>query len=284
MKNIIKLEFIKTLGYPGFKTIAVLHITLFLLAVIVCSNIKLPLQAIFGSQIHLQEIRLDKLFSFPWIWSTISWIGSWFNLLLGILAITLVGNEYQFRTFRKQIIDGVSRKQMLYAKMTIMATLAVYAFLLVLLTGLVFGFFFSENITFSSIFEKFPYVFVLLEQAFAYMMLGVLFASIFKNNALSIVTFILFFFPGEPILRNFFPSAITKFFPIKIISNLTPIPDFFDITTRDMIQVNGKSPLSLQNMGLIPDSLTVGISTLVCLAYIAIFYFATKTIMEKRNF
>lgn len=274
MKKIIRLELIKTLGYPGFRTIIILHAALFLLVVTIGSRINM----------NIQGIRLDKLFAFPHVWATLSWIGSWFNLLLGILAIVLVGNEHQFRTFRKQIIDGVSRNQMLHGKMIIMSTLAVYALFLVLVSGLVVGMIFSDSITFASIFEKFPYVLVLFVQSFAYMMLGMLFGFIFRNNALSIISFILFFFPGEPILRAFFPSEIDRFFPIKIISNLTPMPDFVDISTRDMIQINGSSPASLQKLGLLPDSLTVGASTLVCIAYIVIFYFAIKLIMEKRSF
>jgi ABC-2 type transport system permease protein len=274
MKNIIKLEFIKTLGYPGFRTIIILHAALFFLVVTIGSQISL----------NIQGVRVDKLFAFPYVWGTLSWIGSWFNLLLGILAIVLVSNEYQFRTFRKQIIDGVSRSQLLLAKMVVIATLALYALLLVLLTGFIFGIIFSNGITVSSIFEKFPYVMVLFVQSFAYMMLGMLFGFIFRNSGLSIITFILFFFPGEPILRAFFPSEIDQFFPIKIISNLTPMPDFVDITTRDMMQINGSSPASLQKLGLVPESLTVGVSTLVCFAYIIIFYFAIKLIIERRSF
>jgi len=273
VNRIFKLEFIKTLGYPGFKTIIILHAALFLLVVTIGSQ----------ANLNVQGVRLDKLVSFPSVWATLSWVGSWFNLLLGILAIILVGNEHQFRTFRKQIIDGVSRNQLLYAKMAVMAFLAIYALLLVLIPSFVLGFFFSDSITLSSIFEKFPFVLVLFVQSFAYMMLGMLFAFIFRSNAVSIVTFILFFFPGEPILRAFFPSSVDRFFPIKIISNLTPMPDFLDITTREMIQINGKSP-SLQNMGLLPETFSVGTSTLICLAYILIFYIIIKLIIERRNF
>jgi len=273
MKNIIKLEFIKTLGYPGFRTIVILHAALFLLVVII------------GAQVNLQfqGIKLDVLVSFPYVWETLSWIGSWFNILLGILAIILVGNEFQFRTFRKQIIDGASRNQLLNAKMVVMATLAIYALVLVLLSSFLLGFIYSDSVTFSSIFEKFPFVLVLFVQSFAYMMLGMLFALLLKNNAISIVTFILFFFPGEPILRAFFPDSIDRFFPIKIISNLTPMPDFLGIASKQMIQINGKSP-SFQSMGLMPDTISVWAATLVCLAYIVLFYFLSKYIIERKNF
>ena len=286
MKNIIKLEFVKTLGYPGFRTIVILHIILFFLVVLVASNFKIPLQAILGTKANfpISALGINKLFAFPYVWATISWIASWFNILLGILVIMLVGNEYQFRTFRKQILDGVSRNQMLNAKMIIMATLAFYALILVLFTGLVFGIIYSDSFTLTSIFEKIPFVLVLFIQSFAYMMLGMLFALIFKSNSISIITFILFFFPGEPILRAFFPDSIDRFFPIKIISNLTPMPDFVEILSKDIIQINGKAPASLQSMGLLPDTFAIWISTLVCLGYIAVFYYASKMIIERRNF
>lgn len=274
MKNIIKIEFIKTWGYPGFRTLIILHSILFLLVVTIGSQINMSIQG----------LRIDKLFAFPNVWATFSWIGSWFNLLLGIIAISLVGNEHQFRTFRKQIIDGLSRTQILHGKMIVITVLAAYALALILLTGLVFGLFYSDSISFGSIFEKTPYVLVLFIQSFAYMMLGMLFAFVFKSNALSIVTFILFFFPIEPILRLFFPSVISQFFPIKIISNLTPMPDFLGITTSEMIQVNGRSPLSLQNLGVAQDALSVGASAFVGIMYIGLFYALCRIIIERRNY
>ncbi|HCT30489.1 MAG TPA: hypothetical protein DIW31_07095 [Bacteroidales bacterium] len=273
MRNILKLEFIKTLGYPGFRTIVILHAVLFLLVVVIGSRVNL----------QFQGIKLDILVSFPYVWETLSWIGSWFNILLGILAIILVGNEFQFRTFRKQIIDGVSRNQLLNAKMIVMATLSIYALVLVLLSSFLLGFVYSDSITISSVFEKSPFVFVLFIQSFAYMMLGMLFALVLKNNAISIVTFILFFFPGEPILRAFFPDSIDRFFPIKIISNLTPMPDFLGITSKQLIQINGKSP-SFQSMGLMPENLNVWFAALVCLAYIGLFYLLSKYVIERKNF
>ena len=62
------------------------------------------------------------------------------------------------------------------------------------------------------------------------------------------------------------------------------MPDFLAILSRNFIQVNGKSPASLQSMGLLPDSFAVWVSTMVCIGYILIFYYASKLIVERRNF
>jgi len=274
MQRILKLEFIKTIGYPAFRAIVVLHAILFLLVVLV------------GSQIDLgvNGIRVDRLFAFPHVWSTLAWVGSWFNLLLGILVITLVGNEHQFRTFRKQIIDGVSRPQLLVAKMAVIGTLSVYATLLVVISGLAFGILFTENLAGVSILSNVHLVLVLFVQAFAYMMMGMLAALLFKNNALSIMLFLLFYFIIEPILRVFFPSSIDQFFPVKIIANLTPMPDFVGITAGDLIQINGATPTNLYSMGILQEPLSVGYATLVCMGYILVFYIVCRLIVLRRNF
>ena len=55
------------------------------------------------------------------------------------------------------------------------------------------------------------------------MSLGLIIAIIIRSSALSIIifTFSIFF---ESILSYFVPDAIAQFLPLKIISNLTPVP------------------------------------------------------------
>jgi hypothetical protein len=62
------------------------------------------------------------------------------------------------------------------------------------------------------------------------------------------------------------------------------MPDFVGITTSDLIQINGSSPASFQNMGVTTESLSVGMSTLICIGYIIIFYIAAKQIVKRYNF
>ncbi|PKP38827.1 MAG: hypothetical protein CVT98_04695 [Bacteroidetes bacterium HGW-Bacteroidetes-15] len=235
-------------------------------------------------KINIQGITIEKLFHFPHIWNTFAWIASWFNLLLGILAIMLVSNEFQFRTFRKQLIDGLSRSELLYSKVLVFILLAVYTMLLVFFSGFIFGVLKSPSFSLANFIEGLPYLPVLFIQSLGYMLMAMLFAFIIKNTALSIVSFILYFFPIEPIIRVFIPDAAIQYMPVKIIANLTPMPDFVGISLGDVIQIDGESGPGLYSMGIISEPMPLIYSSLIVTAYCLLFVFISKFLVRNKNF
>src|SRR6476620_12364350 len=63
-----------------------------------------------GSSITINgQMAGTSLYKFPDLWQKLTYIASYFNLLLGILVIILITDEYSFRTLRQQIIDGYFR-------------------------------------------------------------------------------------------------------------------------------------------------------------------------------
>lgn len=274
MKSLINIERIKTLYSPSFRTIIILHASLFFLVALIAGSIKL----------NIQGVSIEKIMQFPHIWNTLAWIASWFNLLLGILAIMLVSNEFQFRTFRKQIIDGLSRNELVFGKIIVFAAIAIYTMLLVFATGLIMGTIKSSGFNLSNFTQGLAYLPVLFLQSFSYMLLAMLFAFLFKNTALSIVSFILYFFPIEPIIRSIIPDVAIKFLPVKVIANLTPMPDFVGISMGDMIHINQGSSSTLQNMGLVSESMPLIYAALVAVGYCLLFAFTSKLIVQRNNF
>lgn len=274
MKKLIQIEAIKTWGYPAFRAILILHFTLFLLVAIVSSNIN----------INIQGVAIEKLFVFPHIWSVFAWFSSWFNLLLGIIAIVLISNEFQYRTFRKQLIDGLTRNELLYGKLLVFIFVALYTMLLVFLSGLIFGIINSTNFALTDFFEGLYYLPILFIQALAYTMLAMLFAFFFRNAGLSIVSFVLFFFPIEPIIRWFLPDSIDKFMPVKIIANLTPMPDFIGITLGDLVQIQSQQFSEAGGFGLQAYTTPLWLTVLAAVFYSALFVLVSKYIVKKKNF
>lgn len=272
--KLLHIEKIKTINYPSFKTIVILHFILFLLVVLIASNLR----------INIQGLAIERIFQFPHIWNTFAWVASWFNLLLGILSIVLVTNEFQYKTFRKQLIDGLSRNELLHSKLMIFVILAAYTMLLVFISGFIFGMVKSPYFSFSDFIEGLPFLPVLFIQSLGYMLLALLFSLIFKNTAISIVTYILYFFPIEPILRAIIPDVATKFMPVKIISNLTPMPDFVGISLGDMIQINGEPGVSLEGMGMMTESMPLIYSSLIACGYSLAFVILSRFLLRRINF
>lgn len=273
MKKLFRIELCKILNYTSFRVILGLHLALFFLVIIITSQI----------EISVPGFKMRNLFQFPYVWESFSWIASWFNLLLAILVIVLVGNEFSFNTFRQHVIDGLSRNDLFLGKGIVILLIAVYGFLLVLLSSLIFGFIFSKDISFAIVFKNSYLLIVYFIQAIAYMTMGLFLAILLKNNALSIVIFILYFALIEPIIRSFFSQGVRRFFPVKIISNLTPAPEFLTITSGNKFSLGDGSLLDFEAIGILPEKLPLFTTVFIAVSYIALFAFIATLIMNKRN-
>lgn len=273
MKSIILNEYTKIWSYMAFRVIILLHFILFFLVVLVTSRL----------DITIPGFSTDYLYQFPNIWEFFPWVASWFNLLLAILIILMTGNEYTFRTFRQHVIDGLSRFDLLTGKVFLIIAIAVYSMLMVLLFSLLFGFVFTRDMT-AGLFVKKTYILlVYFVQAVAYMSTGFLLAILFRNTALAIVLFILYRLIIEPVFRLFFPPEARLYFPMKVISNLTPMPEFLSISSGNKADPGNVDTLNLREMGILAEDLPVCLNLLLALGYTALFIGLAWLLLRRRN-
>ncbi len=273
MRSIIQNEISKALWYKPFRIIIILHFTLFFLVVLVTSRL----------DITVPGFSTDYLYQFPNIWEFFPWIASWFNLLLAILIIVMTGNEYAFRTFRQHVIDGLSRFELLAGKGFSILIIGIYSTLMVLLFSLIFGFIFSRGMNAGDFFEKSYVLLVYFVQAIAYMSAGFFLVILFRNTSLGIILFILYRLVIEPVIRLFFARDTRLYFPMKVISNLTPTPEFLSISSGKEIATDQMDSLSFREMGLLAEDLPVYLNVLLALGYTAIFIFLAYLLLKRRN-
>ncbi len=273
MKSLILNEFTKIWSYGAFRIIILLHFILFFLVVLVTSQL----------DITIPGFSTDYLYQFPNIWEFFPWVASWFNLLLAILIIVITGNEYTFRTFRQHVIDGLSRTNLLTGKGFLIAAIAIYSMLMVLLFSLLFGFIFTRDLTVAVFVKKTYMLLVYFVQALAYMSAGFLLAILFRNTALAIVLFILYRLIIEPVVRLFFQPEVRLFFPMKVISNLTPMPEFLSISSGNQTDPGNVDTLNLREMGILVEDLPVYLNLLLALGYTSLFIFLAWLLLKKRN-
>ncbi len=273
MRSIFLNEITKTWSYKAFRVIIILHFILFFLVVLVTSRMN----------ITIPGFSTDYLYQFPNIWEFFPWVASWFNLLLAILIVVMTGNEYAFRTFRQHVVDGVSRSQLLSGKAFLILMIAVYSLLMVLIFSLIFGFIFSNDYSDGAFLGKTYILLVYFVQAIAYMSAGFLLAVLFRNTALAIVLFILYRLVIEPVFRLFFPPEARLYFPMKVISNLTPMPEFLSISSGNQTGAEEVDTLSFREMGLMAEDLPVYANLLLALGYTSIFIGLAWLLLRKRN-
>ena len=214
MKKLLQIERIKAFEYPAFKVLMLIHFVLFLLVFLVISRIRFS----------VPNFAISDLYAFPLVWYYVPWVASFFNIFLAIVVILITGNEYSHGTFHQSVMNGLSRDDLWVAKFGLIVQIALYTLVLTLATSILSGLFSTENVTLGMIFSHIEVVFLYFLQALAYMTLGLFFAILLKSNALSIILFILYIFPIEPIIRTAVPDAARDFFPAKAIGLLTKGP------------------------------------------------------------
>ncbi len=269
--NLVRIELIKILKYKSFKVLLGLHLTLYFISVLMLSQV----------EVQVPGFKIGNLFLFPHAWHTFVWVAGWFNLILVILVIMVTCNEFAFKTFRQQFINGLKRDHLLAGKGLVILILAVYAFLMVMLTGTFFGIVSGSGPSLSGFFENFHMLFVYFLQTVAYMSLGFLIAILMRGTALSITMFFLLRLLIEPVIRGFFEPAARQFFPVKTISDLTPFPEVFSITSESEVMKEGADALTFEAMGLVSHQLPLYINVLLAAAYTALFILIARFYLQK---
>lgn len=216
MKKLLSIELKKIIPYTTFWIILGIYVVLLFLVFFFLRSIKL--------QGPLAFLNLDQYYSFPLLWHTLTYVASFFTLLLGILVIILITNEFTYRTARQNIIDGLSKMDFLSAKLYLIILIALFATLIVFITGIINGFIVTEHIESSIIFDKIAFVLAYFVQAIAYMCFALFIGTLVKKAGLAIGLFLLYSKIVEPLVGWKMPDAISNYLPFHTISSLIQNP------------------------------------------------------------
>lgn len=252
--NLLRTEFRKIFPYRTFWVILAIYAVLMVLL-------------LYGStsmQINGKMLG-DETFQFPGLWMRLTYVAHFFNLLLGILIIVLVTDEYSYRTIRQQVIDGLSRAEVVLSKFYVVLALAVFSTVFVLALGLYFGLIYSSDKSVNGIFSQIDYLPYYFVQAVAYMALAMLFAFIIRKSGLAIIAFIAYTKIVEPLIHFQLPDYIDKYFPMKALDSLTPMPGQ-EIVGQLTSPIEQLSPA----MASLPSLLYVGLFLLLTYAVLKI--------------
>jgi len=265
------IEWEKYRNYTTFWVMLTLFAGLFVITIAVAA----------GFQISFGEFDVRNFFKFPLVWNTVAWFASWFNLLLAILAIIITGNDFSWKIYRQNIIDGLERTHLLTGKYILFTAIGLGVMVLVMLVSLVCGFIYTDKIVFADIFSKSYYLIICFVQSMSYMSMAFFAAVLFRNTSMALVLFIVYFFPLEPILRFMTPDHIDKFFPLKLISDLTPYPSIVDATNDPAMKAAMENQLS--QMKSDDSTLSLGWAVLVSFGWWMVFSVSSFFMMKNRN-
>ncbi|HBB92964.1 MAG: hypothetical protein A2X22_11875 [Bacteroidetes bacterium GWF2_49_14] len=273
MMKLLKIESIKVLPYRVFQILGILYVGSFLISIIIIPNIKLE-----ASMVDNQDIlNFKSLYIFPEIWKTWAYLAAKSNIFLAIILLFLVGNEYSFNMFRQQVVNGLSRSELLNGKLLVIIGIALANTIIIFIFGLIFGFIYSSGYSFSDVFSNLWMLGIYFIQAVAHMLFALMLAVWLRNKTLAIVVLIIYQVILEPIIRlvvkKYVWTKLGLFFPMRVITRLTPLPD---LTLTEFFKTNS----DFQDFTV---SLPIWANLLLAVGYGTIFYLISRQILRKRN-
>jgi hypothetical protein len=167
---------------------------------------------------------LPNPYELPGTYQMVAYINSYFLLSLGILMILLVTNEYNYRTNRQNIIEGLSRTQFAVSKLLVMVVLALLSTIVTFITIIVVGYHISSSTY--SIWDNTQFIGYFFIQSLVYLLVALLIAMLVKRSGLAIGLYF-FLMIGDTIaglLLNRYVHPLGYFLPIDGTDNLIPNP------------------------------------------------------------
>jgi ABC-type transport system involved in multi-copper enzyme maturation permease subunit len=226
MLHLLKIDLKKLTSYRTFWVVCGLYF--FTLAFVTASGMEFlkwiaSKGAEFGANININRI---PLYHFPDVWQNLVFISGMFKIVLAIMVVISITNEYQYRTIRQNIIDGMSRWEFLQSKMLTNVLLSLMSVAMVFVIALVTGFIYSPQIEIADVLsdlEFFPAYFL---EIFAFLSYALMLGIIVQRSGLTIILLLLSHMI-EAIIKVNIPEAaagLKDFFPMQSITNLISMP------------------------------------------------------------
>ncbi|MEN8139332.1 MAG: ABC transporter permease subunit [Bacteroidota bacterium] len=211
------------------------------------------------------------VFDFPNIWQNITYIAAFFKIILAIIIITFITNEYQYRTLRQNLIDGLSKKEFIASKVLMMMVLAgistLFVFAIIMIIGLTQSSFLEPDI----IIMKSSFIFAYFLKLVAFFSMVMLIAFFVKKTGFSLATLFIWAAIIEPLMKyKVLPEGWDRILPLQAMSNLIHEP-FTRITNADKVFGN----ITYSSVDLTDVFITLG--------YTVIFIYLSYYIVKKRD-
>ena len=137
MLRLLDIEFHKFRYSRSSKVLTIIYLTIVVLMMF-GGMIRIDFNGFSGSLSDL------GIFNFPIIWHISTFFTSYLKIFIAIVIVSLTASEYSNRTIKQNLIDGLSKKELVLSKFYFVLVLAILVTAIVFLASLVLGLIYSD--------------------------------------------------------------------------------------------------------------------------------------------
>ncbi|MDA9273804.1 ABC transporter permease [Flavobacteriaceae bacterium] len=276
MKRLLQIELIKLWNNRASKTLIYGYFIL-LTGIALIAAIKFDIGPI---KFHLAE---QGIFNFPYIWHFNTFVAALLKIFLAIIIVSMMSNEYTYKTIKQNLIDGLSKKEFIATKFLTVVLFSIVSSVFVAVISLILGSIYSDYTEWGIVFTDLRFLVAYFIKLVGFFSFCLFIGILVKRSAFALGFLILWqmfegftrgmirwkLFDGET------TDAIMGFFPLNAMFNLLKEP-FSRLSAVQSVanQIGEEIALdygtSLLDMGIV-------------LAWTAIFIWGSYRILKKRD-
>jgi hypothetical protein len=168
------------------------------------------------------------IFDFVDIWQNLAYVYKCISIFLALLVIINITNELDYKTFRQNIIDGMSKGQFLASKILLMVCLATGATLLVLLGGFIIGYIASPVTEWQFVVKHINFVPAYWLHIMVFLSFSMLISLLIKRAGITIALLLFWMYILEPIGA----TVLTYGLNLPLLAELLPMEGHWNLIPR----------------------------------------------------
>ncbi len=170
----------------------------------------------------------------PQLWQNASFWAGFFKFIPAFLLLFFIGSEFEYRTFRQNIIDGLSIREFFLSKIFTLFLFAVLSTLVVGLTTIVLAYIHNDMAE-TSLWVESSFLAGFFMETFFLLSLALFLGILVRRNVVAIIVLVLYYFVLEPFMGYWFSAPgeiLFDYLPTRPSRILVPEPfsrilDFF---------------------------------------------------------
>lgn len=226
MLRLLNIELFKLKYSRSVKVISSIYFILITFIALIAS-----IEFNFGN-IHFR-VADQGIFNFPFIWHFNTYMAAILKLFLAIVIVSLMSNEYSYRTLKQNLIDGLSKKEFVLSKFLTVLLFASISTIFIFIVTLILGLSFSDYNEIGIIFSDLEYIAAYFIKLVAFFSLCLFLGVLVKRSAFAlgflivwqVIEWLLYGLMKWQFFRDTeIADKVALFFPLNAMANLIKEP------------------------------------------------------------
>lgn len=229
---------------------------------------------------HLAE---QGIFNFPYIWHFNTYTAAIFKFFLLLVIVSMMANEYSYKTLKQNLIDGLSKKEFILSKFYVVVLFAFVSTIFVFFTSLFLGLLYSDFTELAIIFSDLEYLFAFFVKLVGFFSFGLFLGILIKRSAFAVAAMIVWLLIEQIIYGLLGWKAVSwemaqklkGFLPLEAMQNLIKEPGTRLSAVKSIANQIGET--------LVKDYSVQLLDTIIVLIWTFIFIYLSFRLLKVRD-